>query len=223
MVKNSSEKASFTTEQQFIINQVNQNNFLKSNFYFTGGTALAGVYLHHRESEDLDFFSEERFDTLATLNAVTKWSQKYNLEVTSTENDVVQIFSLKFPNSNILKVDFGYYPYQRVQKGTTIESLQVDSLLDIAINKLVTIHQRHQVKDFVDLYFLLKKFTLWDLIEGVRVKFRIKVDPITIGADCLKIETFENLPIMLRPLSLNELKSFYKDLAKQLGMRVVEK
>jgi predicted nucleotidyltransferase component of viral defense system len=30
-------------------------------FYLTGGTALAAFYLHHRLSEDLDFFSENVF------------------------------------------------------------------------------------------------------------------------------------------------------------------
>ena len=49
----------------------NQKKFLKllseeksicANFYLTGGTALAEFYLHHRLSEDLDFFSEQEFE-----------------------------------------------------------------------------------------------------------------------------------------------------------------
>lgn len=32
---------------------------LKDQFYWTGGTALAVVYLHHRKSQDLDFFSDK--------------------------------------------------------------------------------------------------------------------------------------------------------------------
>jgi len=35
---------------------------LARQFYLTGGTALAAFYLHHRYSEDLDFFSETEFD-----------------------------------------------------------------------------------------------------------------------------------------------------------------
>lgn len=34
---------------------------LKKHFYWTGGTALAVVYLHHRYSQDLDFFSDTDF------------------------------------------------------------------------------------------------------------------------------------------------------------------
>lgn len=121
-----------------------------------------------------------------------------------------------------LKVDFGYYPYSRVRKGQIIESVGVDSLFDIAINKLSTIMQRSEAKDFVDLYFLLKEFTIWDLMAGVGVKFRIKADPYLIGINLLKAETFDSLPKMLVPLDLKVLKDFYKDLAKKLGMSVVK-
>ena len=32
-------------------------------FYLTGGTALSAYYLNHRQSDDLDFFSEHDFST----------------------------------------------------------------------------------------------------------------------------------------------------------------
>lgn len=60
-------------------------------------------------------------------------------------------------------------------------------------------------------------------MEGVGVKFRIKTDPYLIGINCLKIELFDSLPKMLKPLTLDELKDFYMDLAKKLGMKVVKK
>ena len=49
-------------------NQINLLNILAvkeeicHDFYLTGGTALAEFYLHHRYSEDLDFFSENEVD-----------------------------------------------------------------------------------------------------------------------------------------------------------------
>lgn len=212
-----------TPKQQIIFDEVKKSDFLKKNFYFTGGTALSSVYLHHRMSEDLDFFSKEKFDNLQILNLLTVWGRKHKFKFLLKENEVVKIYLLEFSDGEKLKVDFGYYPYSRVRKGKTIESVQVDSLFDIAINKLSTIMQRTEVKDFVDLYFLLKSFTLWDLMEGVGVKFRIKTDPYIVGIDCLKIDFFESLPKMLKPLTLDELKDFYKDLAKKLGIKVTKK
>ena len=210
-----------TPKQQLIFDEIKNSDFIKKNFYFTGGTALSAVYLHHRLSEDLDFFSQDKFDTLPILNLMTQWSRKHKFKIASQEMEVVRIFLLEFSDKEKLKVDFGYYPYKRLEKSKKIGSVEVDSLFDIAVNKLQTIHQRNQVKDFVDLYFLLKQFTVWDLMDGVRVKFKIELDPYAVAADCLKVNGFEQLPIMLKPLGLNKLRQFYKDLAKKLGSSVV--
>lgn len=212
----------FTPKQQLIIDEIGKSDFIKKNFYFTGGTALAAIYLHHRLSEDLDFFSEVKFDTLEILNVVTEWSKKHKFKIRSEENEAVRIFFLRFPDGEILKVDFGYYPYIRLETGQTINSIKVDGLLDIAVNKLQTIHQRSEVKDFVDLYFLLQKFTVWDLIEGVQIKFHLDLDPYTIAADYLKVKNFEDLPKMLVTLKLEDLKSFYIEKAQKLGMKAVK-
>lgn len=217
------EKMNFTPKQQIIFDEIKKSDFLIENFYFTGGTALSLAYLQHRLSEDLDFFSEKKFDNLSILNLLAGWGKKHNFKFLLKENEVVKIYLLEFSDGEKLKVDFGYYPYRRVRKGQIIESIQIDSLFDIAINKLSTIMQRTEVKDFVDLYFLLKRFTIWDLMEGVGVKFRIKADPYLIGINCLKVETFDSLPKMLKPLGLEKLKSFYRDLAIKFGMKVVKK
>lgn len=212
-----------TPKQRIIFNEVKNSDFIKANFYFTGGTALSAVYLHHRLSEDLDFFSEKQFDNLSILNLLTSWGKKYKFKFLLKENEVVKIYLLEFSDREALKVDFGYYPYPKVKKGQILESVQVDSLLDIAVNKLSTIMQRTEAKDFVDLYFLLKEFTIWDLMEGVRIKFRMKADPFLVGINCFKVDTFDILPKMLVPLELDELKDFYRDLAKKLGMKAVKK
>lgn len=217
------QKLNLTPKQQIIFDEVKNSDFIKKNFYFTGGTALSALYLNHRLSEDLDFFSEEKFDTLPIVNLITEWGKKHQFKINSREEEVVRIYLLEFRDKEPLKVDFGYYPYKRLKIGQIVDSIQVDSLFDIAVNKLQTIHQRNNVKDFVDLFFLLKKFTVWDLIEGVKVKFRMELDPYTIAAACLKAEKFEDLPVMLVPLDLLELKNFYKDLAKKLGSSVVKK
>jgi Nucleotidyl transferase AbiEii toxin, Type IV TA system len=44
-------------------------------FYLSGGTALAAFYLHHRQSEDLDLFSRQRFDPASVLDLVNAVSE----------------------------------------------------------------------------------------------------------------------------------------------------
>lgn len=214
---------SFTKKQQIIIDEFSNNSFLIENFYLTGGTALSAIYLHHRESDDLDFFSEQKFDQTTISDIVIEWSKKHNFKIDLRSNERVHIFNFTFPDKTNLKVDFAYYPYKRVQKGVKTKSISVDSLFDIAINKLFTVSQRTAVKDFVDLYYLLKKFTLWDLMEGAGVKFGMKLDTLMIASDFMKASSFTFLPQMLKPLSLEQLKTFYTDLAKKIGLSIVEK
>lgn len=191
-----------THEQQLLLDEFKADSFLASHFYFTGGTALSLFYLQHRESIDLDFFSHEQFDAQIILKKVTAWGG--------------------FPNKSMVKVDFAHYPYKQLEESKKTKGMLVDSKLDIATNKLLVAQQRAEVKDFVDLYFLLRDFTIWDLIEGVKVKFKVRLDPFVIGSDLLKIERFDYLPKMVKPLLLEELKAFFTQKAKELGKKSVE-
>ncbi len=54
-----------------------QNEFAK-NFYWTGGTLLSYYYLHHRNSVDLDFFSEDLFMDNEYLIFINELKRKIN-------------------------------------------------------------------------------------------------------------------------------------------------
>ncbi len=211
-----------THEQELLLNEFRNDSYLSSHFYFTGGTALSLYYLQHRESVDLDFFTEDAFDPQTILQHVKIWGNNFNLTVEYIRREDTHIFNLTFPNKQIVKVDFGLYPYKRVSVNETINGIAVDSVMDIAINKLLTAQQRTEVKDFVDLYFLLGEFSVWDLIVGVKVKFGVKLDPFIVGTDFLKVEKFDFLPRMIKPLTLEELKSFFKRKSKEIGGKSVE-
>lgn len=214
--------STLSAEQQRILDQVAQTPFFCDAFYFTGGTALSSLYLHHRESVDLDFFSEQSFNIQTISSLLLDWSSVHSFTFQAEFLNPVYVTWLKFPNGKTLKVDFARYPYRRLEKGTTYQELPVDSLLDIAVNKILTITQRAEVKDFVDLYFLLQQFSVWDLREGVRIKFKRDIEPMVIGSDFLLSEDFTFLPTMHLPLTLDELKAFFREEAKKLGKIAVE-
>lgn len=216
------EKVDFTPQQKVIVEAFKKEPSLVKQFYLTGGTALSVFYLGHRRSEDLDFFSEEKFEPTKIVDLVQKWARVYNFEVAIRQVENVLIFRIKFENGGKTKVDFNYYPYKRVKKGKVTNGLVVDSLWDIAINKLLLVNQRTDVKDFVDLYFLKDKLTVWDLIRGVKVKFGFELDPILIAADFLKVEEFDFLPKMLVPLNISELSEYFKQKSKEVSESVTE-
>lgn len=212
-----------TPEQQLILKEFRKNQFFTSSFYFTGGTALSLYYLKHRQSIDLDFFSESRFDVNNVSDIIHKWSKVYKFTVHLEQIENLNAFILNFQNKAELKVDFAHYPHKRIENSKIIERMEVDSILDISVNKLNSVIQRNEVKDFVDLYFLLQKYTIWDLITGVLVKFGYETEPFLIARDFMKVEDFKYLPKMIIPLTLEELKLFFRKKAKALGMRAVKK
>ncbi|MEK7521539.1 MAG: nucleotidyl transferase AbiEii/AbiGii toxin family protein [Patescibacteria group bacterium] len=206
-----------TKRQEQILGLIAQDRFLTSTFYFTGGTALSAFYLQHRESVDLDFFSTKRFDTQIMITQFKEWGETLGFELQSEFlGPLFKCFAV-FKDGEKIKIDFSYHPYKQLEDGKNFNLLRIDSLLDIAVNKLLTVTQRNEVKDFVDLYFLLKKFTVWDLREGVRIKFNVDLEPFIIASDYIKIEGFEFLPKMYKELKLEELKEFFREEAKKLA------
>jgi len=216
------EQVTFTPLQRSIFDKVSKDPILSKQFYFTGGTALSAFYLHHRESEDLDFFSETDFEDERIEQLMKNLAISFKTLYRFTKKGEVRIFEFVKKEKLLIKIDFNHYPYRRVEKGKIYQGIEIDSLRDIATNKLLTINQRNDVKDFVDLYFLLKDFTLWDLMYGVEKKFSREQDIVLISSDFAKVEEFDFLPKMLVPLNLNDLKEFFKQKAIELAKRATE-
>lgn len=211
-----------TQAQESILDELRKSEYIKQRFYFSGGTALASYYLHHRYSEDLDFFSPHRFDNQAIIELVEEWSKRHKFSIKARFVEVVYRFELTFPFGEVLKLDLSYYPYQQIEPPKDRDGIALDSLTDIAVNKLLTVSQRTDVKDFVDLYFLLQQFSTWDLLEGVRQKFKMDQEPLLLAADFLKVEDFTLLPKMIKPLTIGKLKTFFREKAKEIGGKAVE-
>lgn len=192
-----------------------------SNFYLTGGTALAGYYLHHRISDDLDLFSFGDFDSMSIRGIAEELRKIVNSENVrfSKMYDRNQFFYSV--NGEEYKVEFTRYPFQRLADVNNFESVRVDSEFDIAVNKLITITDRFDPKDFIDLYFLLQKYPLGKLQEGVLIKFNTKLDPITIGSSFAKVKNVEALPKIVKALTVEELKEFFNSEAKRLSPLVI--
>lgn len=211
-----------TADQQYVLDKVSKENVIIEQFYFTGGTALAEYYLQHRLSDDIDLFTVKSVNHQPILNCISNITKdRYSFE--SRFSPPLYTFILhSIERQTDLKVDFSQYPYIQLEKPKIIDNIPVDSLIDIATNKLLTISQRTSVKDFVDLYFLLQTYSVYDLMEGVKIKFGIKTEPFLLSADFLKVDSFTFLPRMIKPLNLTELQSFFRAQAVELSKQVVE-
>lgn len=211
-------KKILTDCQVAVLQAVGSDKRLSSKFYLTGGTPLAEFYLQHRFSEDLDFFSEQNID-LAALIVFWKRLQK-SLRIKKI--DFQQSFNrnlyfLHFPGE-VLKTEFTYFPFPRILKGGHEFGVSIDSALDIAANKLFTIYQRTQARDYIDLYLLCRErgYTIGDLIKKSRAKFDWHLDPLQLGTQFVKAAEAPDLPRMIIKLPPEEWRKFFIEESKKL-------
>ncbi|MEK9159238.1 MAG: nucleotidyl transferase AbiEii/AbiGii toxin family protein [Patescibacteria group bacterium] len=121
-------------------------------------------------------------------------------------------------------MEFTYYPFPRIKTGQKKFGVAVDSLLDIAVNKLFTIYQRCKARDYIDLYCICKKETLsiHDLIKTAKIKFDWHIDPIQLGTQFVKATKAEDYPHMIQDLDKKAWQDFFIEEAKKLGPDVLK-
>ncbi len=213
-----------TPRQEQFLAVVLQEPYLLKHFYLTGGTALACWYLGHRESYDLDFFNE-----VSEVNAgwINRWFNKRKptigySHIVHTEQFGFHFYQLTYPDGHSLKIDFSFFPSPRIDPGLTWRGLTIDSLYDIAVNKFQTISGSPRLKDYVDLYLILKE-NRWD-IEKLRrdagVKFGIHVDDIHLARQFLRVNEFTDPPKMLKSFNKQDMEVFFVKLAKSLESEI---
>lgn len=127
-----------------------------------GGTALA-LQIGHRISVDLDFFGILEADKISIINALNKMGEVKT--ISSTEN--INIYTI-----NDIKVDIVNYPYPWLSDSVIKDDLYLADVRDIAAMKLAAITGRGSKKDFVDIYFLLKRYSLDQLLAFYTKKYK---------------------------------------------------
>lgn len=201
-----------TSHQIDFLNLFGEEKQIKDIFYFTGGTALSAFYLSHRLSEDIDLFSEEEVNILAVRSLIGKIQKKLALiKVDYRQYYGLHTFQLYFPDGDILKVDFNYYPFPRIEKGISYGNISVDSALDIAVNKVHTIAMKPRSRDFIDIYFLIKEkgYDFRDLLMKAKIKFDWHIDPIQLGSMLLQAREVKDFPRMIKKIEDSEWQGFF--------------
>jgi len=145
-----------TERQRKFLSLFAEEKDLAQEYVLSGGTALAEYYLHHRLSEDLDFFTQNKVDAMRVRQFVEKARDNMQAsDITSQKLYDRHIFLLKFSDEE-LKVEFTQYPFSALEKEAEQDGVLIASLRDIATGKLFAIFDRFEPKDYFDLYVLLK-------------------------------------------------------------------
>ncbi len=196
-----------------------------ADFYLAGGTALAAFYFHHRLSDDLDFFSFTEPDGMFLHGFIERLRVAIGAVAVRYErlyDRNMFFFQMQMPEGEELKMEFTRYPFRQLEAPAVKDGVRVDSLRDCAANKLMALLDRFDPKDFVDLYFLLKKFALADIRRDAEQKFGMNIGDLFLGSEFAKVKRVEALPKMVKPLTVEELKSFFSQQAKALAPAILE-
>jgi hypothetical protein len=136
----------------------------------TGGGALAGAYLGHRTTRDLDLFWRERHSLGNTPLDAQALLRATGLDVVALRTSPTFAELRVSDETDACIVDLVAEPFASLEPpvslpvdGTTV---QVDSLHEILVNKLTTLLGRAEVRDLVDVRALLEAGL--DLAAGVR-------------------------------------------------------
>lgn len=213
-------------KQREILLSLLEYSDIESKFFLTGGTALSVFYLHHRISEDLDLFTANPIK-LSELDIYIKreWGEKSN-KLKDSQHFLSYLI-------DEIKVDFVIDHLSLKEKRIRFrfengKSLFIDSINNIASNKFNTIVSRTEPKDFIDFYFICKKYntpTLDEIFNAAKIKDAIFDDPPTVafqiedGIKFLK-ENDIIMPEIKIDFSIDDLYDFYKKITLWLYNKV---
>jgi len=199
------------------------NSELKEILRLTGGTALSAFYLEHRLSEDLDFFSNEKISFTIVEEFLKKLNNIDGISFTKLFDR--NIFNLKFKDGGKMKVEATYYPLKNLEETIVIDNLQIDSFLDIVVNKLCAIADRIDAKDYVDVYSALKgsELSLHELINLAEKKCGIKGISHVLKSRLLQVpEGIENLPLRIE-IRKEDIRGLFESLIRDIIEKEIER
>ena len=183
------------------------------NCYMVGGTALS-LQLGLRESYDFDFCVKNEFNNEILLEELKSIG---NVEVIQNQKGTCDVLL------NGVQVSFFYYPNKVLAdftKAEEIPQLNIASVLDIAVMKIVAIGGRGAKKDFFDLYNIIEKCNIAtsELVNGLMQKCGDNVNYVNIimGLSYFEDAEDEILPNTFVTYNWEDIKKFFLEFQKEV-------
>jgi predicted nucleotidyltransferase component of viral defense system len=129
-------------------------------FYLTGGTALGRYYLHHRFSEDLDFFvnADAQYPSyISVLKTIISRSFQIDPDQSLFTEDYTRLFISDKEGS--MKIEFVNEVEYRVGQPIPMPIGLLDTPDNILSNKLAALISRDEPKDIFDIIYLALNYS----------------------------------------------------------------
>jgi len=174
-----------------------------SKLRLVGGTALA-LQIGHRKSIDLDFFGEIEL----TGNEIISVLYEHNFTELVIENERKNIHQFRI---NDIKVDFVNYSFKWLSEALFVDEIFMALQEDIAAMKLEAITNRGSKKNFIDIFFLLKNFSLTQMLDFYKNKFPFgSIFNVVRSLSYFEDAEIQVTPNLIQPLDWNVIKQTIK-------------
>lgn len=148
-----------------LLEALSKRDYLKD-FALAGGTSLA-LQLGHRISIDLDFFTLKEFNSEKLMDQL---NSEFDIRDINLAKNTLNL-NVHF-NDQDIKVEFLRHNYMLLDKYLVVNNIRLYSIKDITAMKLNAIANRGSKKDFFDIYELLHKFLIVEMLDFFKEKYK---------------------------------------------------
>ncbi|MBE0478605.1 nucleotidyl transferase AbiEii/AbiGii toxin family protein [Candidatus Aerophobetes bacterium] len=183
-------------------------------FYLAGGTALA-LQLGHRISVDFDFFWKKNIprNLLSEAEKVFK-----HLKIEAVVNDSQQL-TVAIQGINLT---FCRYPFPVISNCIEYQGIQILPSREIAAMKAYVLGRRATLKDYVDLYFVLKGKidTLPGIIALCEQKYGKEFNTRLFLEQLVYLEDVERVEVQFlqEKVSIQKLETFFQEEVQKINI-----
>lgn len=180
-----------------------------------GGAALAGAFLAHRLSGDLDLFVHDREpmrSLVATLPSVAA-SVGASVAIVRDSGHHVRA-ALELRGGARLELDVVHESLPDLERAPVLDGVVLESLADLRAAKLTCLLSRTEPRDLVDVLFLERAGFAPERDLGLAGRKDAGTDPGVL-AWLLRSFRVTPLPVMLEPLTAEELRAYRDSLAER--------
>ncbi len=205
---------SLTSQTSLIITALSEISEL-SNFTLVGGSALS-IYLQHRFSEDLDFFSWlPKLSDTKTEALFSKISKEHSLKIINTFTDGIDTVI------DNVKVTFFANDWQELKnREKLINNAYIANLELLTAMKINTLSLRAKYRDYYDLYVIANEiFDIQKMLE-ISLKLLPGMTKKIFAMQLIYIEDIDDENIAhLNPkynISLDEIRIFFENQIRKI-------
>jgi len=163
-----------------------------STFRLVGGTALS-LHLGHRESVDIDLFSDVPYGSLdfASIDNYLKDTFSYVDHLSNITPAMGKSYTIGNDKNNSVKLDV-FYADPFIQELIEEDNIRLASIEEIIAMKIDVIQRGGRKKDFWDLHELLDKYSISQMVALHEERYPFSHDEKTILINLINFENADN-------------------------------